>query len=123
MSPEQLSERSVMPLAPEEVLEVKLEQIPDVVLETVNSLIAKNFNGRFARVTQDEILAELSSKDVPRQKVFRGKWLDIEDIYREAGWEVLHDKPAYNESYAPYFKFEVSKEPKQSRRVNRVNWL
>jgi hypothetical protein len=42
---------------------------------------------------------------VSRQEVFDNQWLDIEDIYREAGWKVSYDKPAYNETYKAYFTF------------------
>lgn len=43
--------------------------------------------------------------DVPRNVVFANKWLDIEDIYREQGWRVDYDKPAYNENYQASFTF------------------
>jgi hypothetical protein len=33
--------------------------------------------------------------------------LDIEDTYREAGWKVEYDKPAYCENYPANFTFRV----------------
>jgi hypothetical protein len=39
--------------------------------------------------------------------------LDIEPIYREAGWIVEYDKPAYCENYDANFTFTI---PKGNRR-------
>ncbi len=33
-------------------------------------------------------------------------WLDVEDVYREAGWVVEYDKPGYCESYEATFTFK-----------------
>jgi hypothetical protein len=41
-----------------------------------------------------------------RQQVFDNNWLDVEDIFRKAGWKVNYEKPAYNESYPASFKFQ-----------------
>jgi len=40
-----------------------------------------------------------------RDEVFDKGWLNIEPMYRAAGWKVVYDKPAYNESYEPTFTF------------------
>ena len=34
------------------------------------------------------------------------KYLDFEDEYRTIGWKVTYNKPAYCETYEPYFIFE-----------------
>ena len=40
-----------------------------------------------------------------RQKIYDQGWLDFEPLYREVGWNVEYDKPAYYEHYDAYFKF------------------
>lgn len=40
-----------------------------------------------------------------RQFIFDKHWLDIEDTYRKAGWNVEYDKPGYCENYDAYFVF------------------
>jgi hypothetical protein len=96
----------VNPIKPEEVVHT----IPDFIIEAVNTLIKKKWDGKKALIKQDDILAIVSSNnedsDKPsRRTIFDNNWLDFEDIYREVGWKVEYDKPAYNESYDAYFKF------------------
>jgi hypothetical protein len=40
-----------------------------------------------------------------RDAIFEHNWLDIEDIYRQAGWAVEYNAPAYNETFDETFKF------------------
>jgi hypothetical protein len=40
-----------------------------------------------------------------RADIFKTGYCDLEPLYRAAGWRVVHDKPAYNETYDAYFKF------------------
>lgn len=46
---------------------------------------------------------------VERHQVFEKHWLDIETAYRQAGWEVEYDKPAYNETYGASWEFKHGK--------------
>lgn len=100
------------PVTPQEVTKLKQTLIPDIVIESFNELIAKNFNGSNATVLQKEIINTISTKwklqnkyDLDTDRIFEEKWLDIEDIYSKAGWDVYYDKPAYCESYEPTFEF------------------
>ena len=36
-------------------------------------------------------------------------WLDVEGIYRKAGWDVEYDSPGYCEDYPATFKFRKKK--------------
>lgn len=93
---------SVEPVKPSDMI----IRFPDAVIEVWNSLITVFFNGRESRVLQSEAVAALSQKlDVNRRVILDSKYLDIEDVYRAAGWTVTYDKPAYNESYEPFFIF------------------
>ena len=41
-----------------------------------------------------------------RKEIFDNHLLDFEDVYRDQGWSVMYDSPAYCESYDPYFLFK-----------------
>ena len=107
-----MNEAQVKPITPDEIVDRKREVIPDFVFEAFNYCIVEEWDGRSATVGQDEVIDYIMSliekegiKDVERQDLFDKHWLDIEDIYREAGWDVYYDKPAYNETYEATFKF------------------
>ena len=105
-------ENKVKPITPEEVIELKKNLLPDNVIKTWNELIAKNIvNGTCVILQSDaeKALESLISSEDPNNIFVRG-WLDIEDIYRKAGWTVTYDKPGYNESYPATFTFR--KRPK-----------
>jgi hypothetical protein len=104
MSPER-----ARPLSPKEVSGEKLKNLPDVVIETFNQLIAENDVGGHSVITQKEIVALLVNKGLNKAQIFKNGWLDIEDIYRKAGWKVEYDKPGYNEDYDAFFTFSAKK--------------
>ena len=96
----------IKPITPDEIK----HEIPDFIIEAVNTLIKKKWDGKEAIINQNDILAIVSSNDgyddkPSRRTIFENNWLDFEDLYREVGWKVEYDKPAYNESYDAYFKF------------------
>jgi hypothetical protein len=97
--------RKVLPVRPSEVVKLKKESIPDEVIEAFNEMIAAHFLGSYACFRQSEVIALIVAKGLPRGKIFSSGWLDVEDIYRDAGWEVEYDKPGYNESYPATFTF------------------
>ncbi len=84
----------VRPIRPEEVV----KEIPDAVIESFNELIALEINGCSAKISQKNVIARIRDK-LERIKL---EWLDVEDIYRVAGWKVTY----YNPGYEPYFLFE-----------------
>jgi len=104
----------IKPITPREVIGKKTELIPDAVLLAFNETIARTYHNGVATFTQDEIILLIIQKfeqevnkglgaedwiKQSRQQVFDNHWLDVEGIYRKAGWIVEYDKPAYNESY------------------------
>lgn len=102
----------IRPIKPSEILDRKAETIPDEMIQAVNELIAKNWNGISATFRQDDLLAryfELAKKENDRanqEYLFDNHMLDFEDLYKKEGWSVNYDKPGYNESYEPTFKFK-----------------
>jgi hypothetical protein len=90
--------------------------LPEFVIEAFNELIQKNFQktrgGGYSTILQKDAMASILAKSptpIVTQKVYDERWLDVEDFYRASGWKVEYDKPAYNESYEPSFKFEIAR--------------
>jgi hypothetical protein len=101
------------PIRPEEVVGEKRKSIPPIVIDVFNDYIAERWSGFSSSFKQKEVLAEVLKRmnavrhDVQftDDEVFKKHWLDVEDIYREAGWDVKYDKPGYNEDYDASFEF------------------
>lgn len=96
---------SVQPLKPSEILPAKLELMPDEVMQVFNDLIAVNFTRGKARVLQKDVVNRLVALGHSANDIYKNHWLDVEGIYKTAGWKVIYDKPAYNETYDAYFEF------------------
>lgn len=107
-------------IKPENIVSEKKKHIPAEVEKAVDFLIGQKWNGKSATFKQDELIqkiVEFSGIDFPsaeskqnyRNRLFETHALDFEDVYRAAGWSVVYDKPAYNESYSAFFKFEKGK--------------
>lgn len=104
------------PIAPEDLIKAKTKYIPSPVIECVNELIAKHWNGMSSTFKQtdlvDMIINAMYVSDEynwAKAQIFEQKYLDFEDIYRDKGWTVVYDKPGYNETYEPTFKFSFPK--------------
>lgn len=93
------------PITPCEAAKRKKANIPEVVIEVINEFIAKKYSRGYVAIEQGAIVKALVEKGLNRSEIFEKGWLDIKDIYGEAGWKVEYDKPGYNESYEATFKF------------------
>lgn len=103
-------ERGAMSKAiePSEAVERARNELPPKVYEAFNDLIVKNLRGKRSVVTLKEATAAVcSALDLPAQEVRRRGYLDVEDYYRKAGWRVVYDRPAYNETYEATFEFTI----------------
>lgn len=96
----------VRPIKPDEVAKEKERNFPNVVVESFNELIAQKFNGRSATVSQGDVEALMVQKGLDRQEIYAKGWMNVEEVYRSAGWIVTYDRPAYNESYPATFTFK-----------------
>ena len=112
---------SVKPIKPSEVTKAKHQQLPDFVIQVFNEHIAKKcgaYRYKAATVNQkevvDDIIVAMGKLDQYREvsyenrkaEIFREHWLDVEEVYREAGWSVEYDKPGYNENYGAFWIFK-----------------
>lgn len=104
------------PISPDEAIAVKKDLLPGYVIEAFNQSIAHNFDGRSATVYQGEIIGRIlmlaaiaGDEGLTRDEIFNRKMLDVEPLYEAEGWKVEYDKPAYNETYEPSFRFTKKK--------------
>lgn len=98
-------ERQVEPIRPEEVAEAF--HVPDEVISVFNDLITEGCVNGQVTVMQKDVVKRLVDMGVSRKDIFDKGWLNVEQLFEQAGWEVGYDRPAYNESYEPYFTFNA----------------
>jgi hypothetical protein len=97
---------TVRPLSPGEVDDARAKSIPGEVIEIFNGLIAEKWNGVSATVDQGAAAQAIADKmGITTGVAFERGFLDIESIYRHAGWVVYYDKPGFNEDYLATFRF------------------
>lgn len=97
------------PITPKEAGSAKAaaKVFPDAVFDAFNELITKAFDGREARITFPVAAKAIAEKmGVAVEEVWKNSWwLDVEQVYRSAGWEVKTDSPGYCESYTGFYVF------------------
>ncbi len=98
------------PITPDEGVTQKNKLIPKYVIECFNMAIAKHWNGHSSTIFQHEIVNDICiAGPVNSRDVFARHYLDVECIFREAGWDVEYDKPGFNETYNAKFVFRKRK--------------
>ena len=105
-----MKEELVEPIKPSEVS----QYIPNWIIKGTNECINSHYKElhKESHFTQDALIEyclKYAPKDVTRHTIFDNHWLDIEPIYRRAGWIVEYDKPAYCETYLATFTFKLPK--------------
>lgn len=98
---------TVRPVKPREVPAKKRKSIPEGAIEAFNELIVQRFDGYSAFVKQDDVVRLMVLKGLDQAEIFENEWLDVEEIYRKAGWLVRYDAPAYCETYDAFFVFTI----------------
>lgn len=97
-------------ITPDEVRKSRKDYIPEVIFKEINKLlIVENFDGVESKVYQEDIINRVCTGEtgLTSSKIFEKHYLDIEDIYKDAGWKVTYDKPGYCETYKAYFIFRA----------------
>lgn len=90
------------PISPDEAR--RANPIPDAVYEAFNELIVECDGVVYQEEVVERILLKMPELENDRS-IYKKGWLNVEDAYREKGWDVTYDKPGYNETYRPYFRF------------------
>lgn len=104
------------PITPAEIGAYKATVIPEAVIEAFNELIAARFTNGEATVKSSEVellavrkLKKAGNRHAKAQTLYDNGWMNVEEMYREAGWRVKYDRPGYNESYAATYVFTPHK--------------
>ena len=98
------------PIDPNEIQGEKNKTIPDKVIAIWNEMLIEKWKGYSVTIKQDDAVERIAkTPDIPRNDVFKLDYLEIEDIFRKAGWEVYYDKPGFNESGYAIFRFTKKK--------------
>ncbi len=106
-----LPQSRVKPIKPEDV---KAAPIPNEVIQVFNALIQSRWDGKKARIEQDEVLLAIClAMGISKGEVFNKKLLDVEEVFRRAGWKVTYDKPSLAESFPAFFVFSAKNTEKE----------
>jgi hypothetical protein len=100
------------PISPEEVDERFKHSIPDIVIECFNNIIVDRWNPttRSAKFPLKDISMRIeNASNYSSKQIYDNHWLDVENIFRDAGWKVEYDSPGYNETYEASFTFSRGK--------------
>lgn len=103
-----ITKKKVQPISPDKIIENLDDIIPEYVIESVNELLKKKFRDidDTIYIKQDELIKLILDKSsIKREEIFDNHYLDFEALYEKYGWEVSYDKPGYDESYTPNWKF------------------
>lgn len=85
----------VKPITPVEAKKAKQVRVfPDGVIRAFNELIAASLSNGEATVYQKTVVKKICEyMECDADRVFAERWLDVEPVYRKAGWKVFYDKP------------------------------
>lgn len=104
-----MDSRKPAPFTPHDAANARLESMPACVINAFNYLLARYYFAGKAHITEemaiDEIIA-FSNNRLASPEVRKRRYLDVEDIYREYGWEVEYKRPSYDESFKAHYIFK-----------------
>lgn len=100
----------VKPVSPDQLANQDEHDIHPSMIRAINILLSR-FDGYSLNLTQREIVEKFLNLEpnMKRSDVFDNNYLDFIGIYRRAGWDIVYDRPGYNESYEPNYTFKKSK--------------
>jgi hypothetical protein len=113
----------IEPFSPADARKFKVTSTPLEVIQAANELLAENYIDGQIHIKLKDLKARCRKILGVDDPMFSGvdpmsnwssKVWDIEEVYRQRGWKVVYDKPAYNESYDSYFIF-IPKDESQCR--------
>lgn len=104
--------KEIKPISPKDIDDAKSSTVHPKMIEAANNLIVKNWHGYSASFKLKELVAEFAriyEGETTESRVYKEQNLDIEDVFRKAGWKVHYDSPGYCEDYDAYFEFTKKK--------------
>ena len=84
-----MSEKKLTVFSPSDVTKLHKEKYvpPQKVLDSFNELLVKNFSLSQATIIQEKdvvlLIYEKMERKIGIEDIYKNKWLDIEDVYRE----------------------------------------
>ena len=93
------------PITPNELTEMQRKLMPEEVIKAWNEMIAEAYDGTSADILLGDARTRIRNVCGVYQIPYKENYLNIEDIYREAGWNVEFNKPDYTESYESFYEF------------------
>lgn len=98
----------MQPITPEQALAEAGKDFPPKVIDQWNKAITRNMVGNTSIVMQKEIAQSIANElRCTVNCVYSARWLDVEQMYRNAGWKVEYDRPGWNENYEANFIFRA----------------
>jgi len=80
---------------------------PPSVFKVMRELVASKLVENKAIVTQEEAVNAISKKlKCSKAAVVTRHYLEIEDVFRQEGWDVKYRKPGFNEKFEANFRFK-----------------
>lgn len=99
---------TVQVLSPDEMVKHWQQALPDAVVETFNELLAKQFNGKTAKILEEDLLSAIKKKGLAIHEVREQNWLSqTRELYTEKGWKVSFNSPGWDDNFKSYFYFEI----------------
>lgn len=101
---------NIKPVRPEDVFKQEEHTIHPSMIRAINLFLTR-FDGKQAIITVEELIdkfLEFESKWT-RDMIWKKKQLDFEGLYKDSGWDVIYDKPGYEETYKPFYLFKLKK--------------
>lgn len=106
----------IKPITPAEAKQKMLASIKPEVIQAVNELLAEKFCEDSSIIIYQRDIVDRATKIMYGEQVgdamtgaFDFKWLNFEDRFRSAGWEVRYVKPDWTEKEKPHFVFTAKK--------------
>lgn len=101
----------ITPITPHDADRYHWEKIPGSVVKVINLLIQECYSNGVATVSTEVIERNLINNQIAkdRTEIYDNGWLEIEGLYREAGWHVEfvpHNKTYFNKAQESLFIFK-----------------
>jgi len=99
----------VTPIGPDDVVANRgVTTIPQAVILAFNRLIEGRWDGVQARFTRSDAVGAIwAATGLCEQEMLHARHLDIEPLYRDAGWKVTYEAPEIGETWEAHYVFEV----------------
>lgn len=94
------------PITPQEAIDKKQALLPGLVFRVFNDAITESWDGRRAIVKQLMVAKQIADLlGITEHEVYERKYLNVQEYYRYAGWDVTYPRYQCNSTHDPEFEF------------------